>query len=154
MLCRGWAAGFPELRRNPRQMRCTRVRAVSECQGWGAGWNPSGGSGEIRAGSSVGSGASVGEVVVGGGRKPRAEAEEAVEGGPPVASAVPAENEPVQIALQVPAAQPVVHADGPAPQIRKHLMGSNSGPRGPLGRRPHCVPAGSPAGWHSRSSRR
>ncbi len=71
-----------------------------------------GGSSGARARGSCGraaSGASVDEVAVGGGRQPQADAG-AVEGGPPVAAAVPAEDGPVQVPLDMPAAQAVVHA--------------------------------------------
>ena len=49
----------------------------------------------------------------------RADAEEAVERGPPVAAPVPAEDELVQVALDVLASQPVMHPQGPALQVRE-----------------------------------
>ncbi len=95
------------------------ARTVPEC----------GNSGGVRArtparrrspgGVSGASGASPGEVAAGGGRQPQPDAGEAVEGGPSVAPPVPAEHGPVGVALETPAPQAVVHAHGPALQVRE-----------------------------------
>ncbi len=81
-------------------------------------------------GVSGASGASPGEVAAGGGRQPEADAEEAAGGGPSVAAAVPAEDGPVGVALEMPAAQAVVHAHGPAPGAGEHPVDPRQDPVG------------------------
>jgi len=89
--------------------------------------------GEVRARDSGGSGVSVGGVAAGGGRQPGPQARQPVEGGPPVAAAVPPEDGPVKVALETLPSQAVVHAHGPALQTVKHPVGPFQGLMGPAG---------------------
>ena len=63
------------------------------------------------------SGASFSEVAVGGGWESQPDIEQTVERGPSVAAAVPAEHEPVKVALDMRPPQAVVHAQSPALEV-------------------------------------
>ena len=56
------------------------------------------------------------DVPMRGGRQPQADAERADEGGPAVAAPIPAEDELVQVTLDVLPAQPVIHDHCPEPR--------------------------------------
>lgn len=78
----------------------------------------------------AGSGTLIDEVAIGGGPEADAEPEKAIEGDPRVASPVPAEDEFVEIALDMGLAQSVKDALGPSLEVREdpvdpfqHVMG-------------------------------
>ena len=72
--------------------------------------------GELR---QAGSGTLIDEIAIGGGPEPHAEPEKAVEGDAGVASSVPAEDEFVEIALDMGLSQSVEDALGPSLEVRE-----------------------------------
>ncbi len=151
--CAGGRSRDP--RWNPRLRRRAAARPVREC----------GDSGGVRAhaparrrspgGVSGASGASPGEVAAGGGRQPRPDAGQAVEGGPSVGGAGGSSGTRTRRDGAGNACS-AGHGTRPWPSASGSGTpgGPTPGPRGPCGRRPPFPPAGCRAGWGGRSSRR